>query len=712
MIFKSYFTKFFSIILFLFISLNTIHPQQSFDPDTVQAKKFDTGKMWTFDFPPIQYWKDTYGFTATEEWLNHVQLSTLRIPGCTASFVSEDGLIVTNHHCSTWHRNAVEEEGEDFYRDGFYAETLEDERLVPNMYADQLKLIRDVTDQVIDAINTAEGDENKIKARDEKINEIENLYNEQTGLKCEVVSYYNGGRYALHGYKRYDKVKLVFIGEDWVGMYGGDPDNFTYPRYNLDYAFFRIYDEDDQPLKTENYYNWNTSGVELDELLFIIGSPGSTSRLKTADQLRFNRDITYRNYSFLMTSMLTELYALMEKYPERQDEFAGMLSFVGNSEKVARNVVKGLNDPYLIARKEAFDKNLQIEIAKDPELQKNYGHLWESIKKNREEAKKYSEKVAAYTVTGRLAPTYFKIAKSLVELANELKLPEDERNPKYKEDSLEETINSIYPEKFDHPLEDARLKVQFDYIKLNLGNDHSIVKLLTNNQTGYEAVEYAKSKSVITGAESIKEIAAQGSQAILESEDPFIQFIIRTTDELKELQSKYDQINEAEKVLSQLLGEVMFKIYGTSIPPDANRSMRIGDGQVKTVEYNGTIAPYFTTFYGLYDRYYSHNKEFPWDLPERWVNYPEDFDLSTPMNFITDIDVIGGQSGSPIVNRAGEFVGVAFDGNIESIIGNFIFMPETNRSITVAAEGIIQALRDIYKADRLLNEIKNNKIVK
>ena len=712
MLSKSLVTKYFSIILFLLISFNTIYSQQAFNPDTVQAKKFDTGKMWTFDFPPIDYWKNTYGFIATEEWLNHVQLSTLRIPGCTASFVSEDGLIVTNHHCSTWHRNAVEEEGEDFYRDGFYAETLEEERLVPNMYADQLKLIRDVTDQVIEAINEADGDENKIKARDEKIKEIENSYNEQTGLKCEVVSYYNGGRYALHGYKRYDKVKLVFIGEDWVGMYGGDPDNFTYPRYNLDYAFFRIYDEDDNPLKTENYYNWNTSGVELDELLFIIGSPGSTSRLKTADQLRFNRDITYRNYSFLMTSMLTELYSLMEKYPERQDEFASMLSFVGNSEKVARNVVKGLNDPYLIARKEAFDKNLQSEIAKDAELQKIYGHLWTSIKKNREEARKYSEKVAAYTVTGRLAPTYFKIAKSLVELANELKLPEEERNPKYKEDSLEETIDAIYPEKFDHPLEDARLKVQFDYIKLNLGNDHSIVKLLTNNQEGYKAVEYAKSKTIITDAESIKEIAAKGADAILESEDPFVQFILLTTDELKELQAKYDQVNETEKVLSQMLGEVMFDIYGTSIPPDANRSMRIGDGRVRTVEYNGTIAPYFTTFYGLYDRYYSHNKKFPWDLPERWINYPKDFDLSTPVNFITDIDVIGGQSGSPIVNKAGEFVGVVFDGNIESIIGNFIFMPETNRSITVAAEGIIQALRDIYKADRLLKEIENNKIVK
>ncbi|WKZ68852.1 MAG: S46 family peptidase [Melioribacteraceae bacterium] len=706
------FKSLFSTIFILLFLASSSFAQSVFNPDTVKAKRFDTGKMWTFDYPPYEYWKTTYDFDATEEWIKHVQLATLRIPGCTASFVSEDGLIVTNHHCSTWHRDAVEEESEDFYRDGFYAESLDEERLVPNMYADQLKLIRDVTDQILDAIHEADGDENKIKARDEKIKEIENMYNEETGLKCEVVSYYNGGKYALHGYKRYDKVKLVFIGEDWVGMYGGDPDNFTYPRYNLDYAFFRIYDEDDKPLKTENYYNWNTSGVELDELLFIIGSPGSTNRLKTADQLRYYRDITYRNYSFLMTSMLDEIYSLLDKYPERQDEFAGMLSMVGNSEKVARNIVKGLNDPYLIARKEAFDKKLQEEIAKDSDLQKNYGHLWNSIKENRDEARKYAEKVSAYTVSGRLAPAYFKIAKDMIELANELKLPEEERNPKYKEESLEETINSIYPAKFDQALEDAKLKVQLDYIRLNLGNDDPMVKLLSDNKSGYEAVEYAKSNSVLTSAESIKEIAIKGHEAILESEDVFIQFILGTSDELKELQAKYDQINEAEKVLSQTLGEVMFSVYGTSIPPDANRSMRIGDGQVKQVEYNGTIAPYHTTFYGLFDRYYSHNKKFPWDLPERWVNYPDDFNLSTPVNFITDIDVIGGQSGSPIVNRAGEFVGVAFDGNIESIIGNFIFMPESNRSITVAAEGIVQALRYIYKADRLVKEIENNKIVK
>ena len=698
------------LLTLLFAS--TVFSQAAFNPDTVQAKRFDTGKMWTFDYPPVDYWNESFGFDATEEWLNHVQLATLRIPGCTASFVSEDGLIVTNHHCSTWHRDAVQKEGEDLYTDGFYAETLEDERDVPNMYADQLKLIRDVTDQVMDAMNNVEGDNEKIKARDEQIEKIEKTYNEQTGLKCEVVSYYGGAKYALHGYKRYNNLKLVFVGEDEVGLYGGDWDNFTYPRYNLDYAFFRIYDEDGNPLKTENYYKWNTNGVELDELLFIIGSPGTTQRLKTAEQLKYYRDVSYRNAAFLTHYYYVELERLLNEYPERHDEFAGMMTYIGNSEKVYRYIMKGLNDPYLIARKEAFDKNLQSEIDKNPELKEKYGFVWDAIKANRVEARKYGEKVAAFTLRGRTAPQYFAIAEDMITLADQLKLSEEDRQPKYKADQLEETINSIYPADFDKPVEQAKLKIRLDYIALNLGKENPLVENLTGGLSGDEAVQYVENNSRLTSAESIKAFVEEGADAILESEDPLIQFALEAKKELAEIEPIYDEVNETADVLAQVLGEAMFAVYGTSIPPDANRSMRIGDGKVRQFEYNGTIAPYKTTYYGLFDRYYSFNAKFPWDLPDRWVNHPKDFEMSTPLNFITDIDVIGGQSGSPIVNRNGEFVGIAFDGNVESIVGSFIYMPENNRSVTVAAEAIVQALRDIYKAERIVKEIENNKIVK
>ena len=711
MLAKSKITKIIFISVVIFSTTFPLFAQQKFDPDTVQAKRFDTGKMWTFDYPPVDYWEETFDFTATEEWLNNVQLSTLRIPGCTASFVSEDGLIVTNHHCSTWHRDAVQEEGEDLYRDGFYAETMEDERSVPNMYADQLKLIRDVTEQVTEVMNAVEGDEEKIKARDSKIDEIEKTYNEETGLKCEVVSYYGGAKFALHGYKRYTNIKLVFVGEEWVGLYGGDYDNFTYPRYNMDYAFFRVYDDEGNPLKTNNYYKWDTSGVELNELLFIVGSPGTTNRLKTAEQLKYFRDISYRNASFLMSYYYNELEKIITAYPERHDELAGIMSYIGNSEKVFRYIMKGLNDPYLIARKEAFDKKLKSEVDNNPELNKKYGYVWDAIKSNRTEARKYGEKVTAFALTGPTMPKYFTIANELITLAGQLKLSEEERQPKYKADQLEETINSIYPADFDQPVEKAKLKVRLDYITLNLGKDNPLVKIITGGKSGNEAVGYVESISKITNAESIKDLVEEGPDAILESDDPFIEYVMAANKEMEVIKPLYDEINETADVLEQVLGEAMFAVYGASIPPDANRSMRIGDGKVRQVEYNGTIAPYHTKFFGLYDRYYSFDKQFPWDLPERWVNYPKSFDLTTTMNFLTDIDVIGGQSGSPIVNRDGNFVGVAFDGNVESIIGSFIFMPEDNRSIVVAAEAIIQVLREIYKADRLVKEIENNKIV-
>ena len=299
----------------------------------------------------------------------------------------------------------------------------------------------------------------------------------------------------------------------------------------------------------------------------------------------------------------------------------------------------------------------------------------------------------------------------MIKLAEQLELEEEEREAEYKSDQLEETISKIFPEEFDKSLERSKLEVRLDYIKLNLGEANEYVKMLTDGKKGAEAADYIINKSEITTKEDVVELAGKSSKAILNSDDPFIKYILETRDELAEYQKINTEISQTEDVLEQELGEVLFTLYGTSIPPDANRSMRIGDGTVRTVEYNGTIAPYKTTYYGLFDRYYSHQKEFPWNLPDRWVNHPKEFDLSTAINFITDIDVIGGQSGSPIVDRDGELVGLAFDGNIDSIIGSFIFMPHNNRSLSVAAEGMLEALRHIYKTDRIVSEILNSKIV-
>ena len=240
-------TAIFTILFtFVLVSSTALFAQNS-DEITTESDIFDTGKMWTFDYPPIEYLNETYDFLPTEEWFEDVRLSALRIPGCTASFVSEDGLIMTNNHCSTWHRDGVQKEGENLAETGFYAQTLEDERKVPNMYAEQLAFIVDVTDEVNEAVEAGKNDEEKIKNKEAKIKELVDYYNEETGLKCQFVSLFNGGKFSVYGYKRHNDVRLVFVPEQAIAAFGGDLDNFTYPRYDLDCAFFRVYDDEGNP---------------------------------------------------------------------------------------------------------------------------------------------------------------------------------------------------------------------------------------------------------------------------------------------------------------------------------------------------------------------------------------------------------------------------------------------------------------------------------
>ena len=262
--------------LFVLFLLTELFGQSSlqFNPDTVKAQRFDTGKMWTFDDPPLNYLEEEYGLKFNQDWFDDVRLSALRIPGCTASFVSEDGLMMTNNHCSDRHRRAVEKEGEDLEKNGFYASTLEEERKAPNMYADQLAFILDVTEEVQEAINISGTDEEKISSKNKKIDELQNFYNEETGLNCQMVSLYNGGKYSIYGYRRYNDIRLVFVPEEEIGYFGGDFDNFTFPRYNLDCAFFRAYDENGNPASTPNFYKWSERGAEEDEVIFTVGNPG------------------------------------------------------------------------------------------------------------------------------------------------------------------------------------------------------------------------------------------------------------------------------------------------------------------------------------------------------------------------------------------------------------------------------------------------------
>ena len=709
-------SKLIFVLLLLFTTVSIFAQQKSnmflgTNLDTVKAQRFDTGKMWTFEDAPVEYFKTAYGFEPSKKWLDDVRLSALKFASwCSASFVSEDGLIMTNHHCVDFVSSRIQKDGEDIAKNGFYADSLSNERKIPGVFVDQLVLTKDVTDEINDAVNSAKTDDEKLKAKNDKIKELVAKYSKDTGLKVKVVSLYSGGKYSLYGYKRYNDIRAVYINERDMGLYGGDPDNFTYPRYNPDFAFVRAYDENGKPLHTDHFFKWSKEGPKEGEPLFVVGNPGRTERLKTVAQLEYARDFTSKNASYILNGLHDIYQQMMNEYPARLKEFKSIFFFTGNSAKVYKYVHKGLMDPVFMARKKDFEKKFKAAVYANPELKAKYGQVWTGIENIVNEKRKIGHQISAYTINPRSSSKYFLIASDLVKLAKQLQLPESKRMPAYQADALDKTMSEIFPDSIDTPLEMKKLKLQLGFIQLNLGNDDELVKSLLDGKSLNDAVKSLKENSVVFDKEKTMDLIADGADEILESSDPIISFVAKTIDKLKKFKTEQKEIRKTEEALSHQLGKALFAVYGTSIPPDATFTLRLSDGVMKGYEYNGTEAPTHTTFYGLYNRYYSHNKKYPWNLPERWLHPKEPIALDTPLNFISTNDIIGGNSGSPVINKNAEVVGVAFDGNIESIPGNFIYTTEANRTVSVASQGILEILNKVAGAKRIAAELVNGKI--
>ena len=690
--------------------LNNSYNYSGFNPDTVKARRFDTGKMWTFENAPVKYFEKTYHFSPTQGWLDSTRMSALKFANwCSASFVSADGLIMTNHHCVDFITKRIQKKGENIKKTGFYAKTLSDERRVPNLYVDQLVYIRDVTSQVDSAIVKGKTGKENFLLKSKKIKKLEDEYSKATGLICKIVPLYDGAKYSLYGYRRYKDVRLVFIAESEVGLYGGDPDNFTYPRYNPDYSFLRVY-EDGKPLKTDYYFKWSSNGAKPGAPLFVVGNPGKTERLKTVAQLEYLRDVSYRNRAYLYEGLRNIFKKIIKKYPDKSQRFKNFYFMLANAAKSMTGELKGLRDPYLMARKAAFEKKFKEAIFADPKLAAKYGHVWKALSELQNEKREYAYKAAVYELNPFLTPVYFNIANKMVDLAKNLKLPEEKRKSEYKAGKLKETVAKFFPENFFLPYEKMNLRLFAGYLALNLGVKNPIYQKLFGGKTGNAAVEYALNHSQINTKNKAIALAQKGADAILNSSDPFIYFVLHTKNKREKLAKRMNELNETEKVLENNLGQALYAVYGTSIPPDATFTLRISDGVMKGYHYNGTIAPMFTTFYGIYNRYYSHQKKFPWALPKEWLNNIEDLKLSTPLDFVSTADITGGNSGSPVINEKRQIVGVAFDGNIESLPGEFLYSTKSNRMVAVASQGIIAALGSIYKAKRLVEELKLGRI--
>ncbi|MGD0038668.1 MAG: S46 family peptidase, partial [Bacteroidota bacterium] len=590
------------------------------DLEKVQAGQFDTGKMWTFDFSPMDYFAKTYNFTPSKEWFDKARLSALRLPNCTASFVSEDGLVMTNHHCARSALDSVNREGERLAEAGFYAATLSDERKASNIFIDQLLVMEDVTKEVQKAFDSGTTGNTKVANRMAKMQEIQKRYSAkyktsapQDSMVFSVVSFYNGGRYSLYGYKRYTDVRLVYAPEDMMAFFGGDPDNFTYPRYDFDCAFFRVYDNG-KPLKTENFFRFSQDGAQEGDAVFVIGNPGRTNRLKTVAQLEYLRDVVYPS-SIETYEKVGKIYSsYIAAHPEAKIRYLNTIFGLENSRKAITGYLNGLQDPVLMAKKKDFEKKFQKAMLDKPELTKEYGDPWIDIAQYQSELTGLYAEFDALRFRGRVFPRYLSLAADLVNVANQSK-----------DSFADSTRTKFYPSHLTKEVEKRLLAFRLSVMERALaGKDEPFDKLMAG-RTPEKVAEDLSANSVVASKEKTQALLAGTPEAVLKSSDPLIAFVVAEQMHVKEIQKRYNDINEKLQACEQMLGNAMYEVYGTQIPPDATFTLRIADGIVKGYEYNGTIAPPVTTFYGLYDRYYSFGMKDPWKLSERWVNPPATF---------------------------------------------------------------------------------------
>ncbi len=682
--------------------------------DTVQAGRFDGGRMWTFEHAPKDYFKQTYNMDMTDAWLDDVRMSALRFANyCSASFVSADGLVMTNHHCARESVEEVSKEGENLVTNGFIAVTRADERKVPGLYVEQMTKILDVTKEVHEAMDKAKTDEEKVKARREAVSGIESRLAKETGQRCQVTSLYNGGKYSAYIYKRYEDVRLVFAPELQLGFFGGDDDNFTYPRYTYDCSFFRVYDEKGNPLKTDHYFRWSKDGAKEGEATFVVGNPGSTSRLSTSAQLEFNRDVQFPAIARLLNDRVDVLQAYAKLHPEKSEEMINQIFSISNSQKAYNGQLSGLRDDVLMQRRKDFDKKFRMAVESRPDLKAKYGQIWEEIAANRARVREVAKDIWGLRMGGLGIAEHFSKAFAIARLAYEMKRPDAERAKQYRDKGLElMTKTARKPVHPDADMELLTLVKQLSSMKETLGANDEVVMAILKGRTPQEAAKSLIATSVLADSAKIQELFSNLPTSIETSTDPFIVAARLAVPRYLKATEVQTEVGARDEINRTLLGRALYDVYGTTIPPDATFTLRLADGVVSSYPYNGTKAPAYTTYYGMYDRCFSFKGQKYWDLPERWLNRPADFDLSTPLNFVATNDIIGGNSGSPMINRNKEIIGLVFDGNIESLPGEFIFAEDTgNRTVTVHSRGIVAGLRHIYKLDRIAKELESGSLI-
>ncbi|HSE28890.1 MAG TPA: S46 family peptidase, partial [Gemmatimonadales bacterium] len=619
-----------------------------------RAGRYDLGKMWTFENAPAAYFTQTYGFRADSAWFARARLSALRIPGCSAAFVSPHGLILTNHHCVRGRLASVAREGETLLDSGFVARTLADERPIPGYFADQLLAALDVT-AALEGVDST--------SRRAVIDSIQSSLRTRyarpgDSTVVQLVPLYNGARTSAYVFKRYTDIRFVAAAENQMGFFGGDPDNFTFPRYALDFAVLRAYGADGKPMASPHHFGWGgTTGVKEGDPVFVIGSPGRTARLTTMAQLEYLRDHEVPTALAWHRSRIAAMQAYRKEHlaeAERMDIRTLMYS-LSNREKSLGGRHEALQDPVIMARRADNERILRDSIRARPALEAKYGRLFDELARVQQEKRKYAADLAALgdllngtAGSGTLMRGYWS-----------WRAAEAAATDSAGEAATEARRRLAAAPSWPAELERRYLELQLEDVARAYGPDHPVHRELFGARSPAQLAEAISSGSVLT-----RGLAADRP---IPSDDPAVRAATILGRRMLEVQGPMREVLQRESQLAADIGRARYEIFGAAIPPDGSGSPRIADGVVQGYAYNGTQAPPYTTFYGMYDRFRAFGIGSEWDLPLRWRTPPAGLDLGTPLNFVSTADTYGGNSGSPAVTKDLRLVGLNFDRNINAL---------------------------------------------